>query len=114
MSQIYVSCDELACSLAKRWGTIDIYEHPRQVPELNAGDWLVIDFDHILFDDRDAAVALLRDAVRRGVLVGVHSYSTDAPGMTAAVSLPEVVVAKRRRDVLTMLHRRSRELQAAA
>ena len=114
MARIYLSTDDMARRLARRWATVDIYQHPREIVGLQRGDLLVIDFDHVLFDDKDAAVALMLRSVRQGVRVGVHTYADGDPRLYPVLAHPAVVVAKRQRDVLTTLARQARERRRAA
>ena len=114
MARIYLSTDQIARSGARRWATADIYQHPREVVGLKQGDWLVIDFDHVLFDAKDEAVALMIQAARQGVRVGVHTYSDGDPRLHPVLALPGVVVGKRQKDVLIALYRQARQQRQAA
>src|SRR5262249_34529359 len=69
---------------------------------------LVIDFDHVLFDDRDLAVRKVNEAAKRGVLVGIHTYYPDDPRLTDCLALPDVTIAKTHRRLLVLMRRRAR------
>ena len=50
---------------------------------------LVIDFDHVLFHDKDMAVVKANEAANRGVPVGVHTYYPDDPRLTRFLGAPQ-------------------------
>jgi hypothetical protein len=114
MNALYLSSDQLSRRVARRWATRDIYEHPREVDGLDPGDLLVIDFDHIGFDAKDEAVALMLRAVRRGVRVGVHTYNDDDARLDRVRAQPGVIIRKRQEDVLIAIKRQADEQRRAA
>ena len=102
---IYVSGDELERAFAYDVGYRDICAHPREIGVPKTTETFVIDFDHVLFDDKDAAVMKANGAANRGVLVGIHTYYPTDPRLGWCRSFPNVVIAKTHRRVLAHLRR---------
>ena len=108
LEHIYVSGDALERAEAYRLGYRTVCMHPRAigVPEVN--ETLVIDFDHVLFEDQETAVMKANEHARRGGLVGMHSYYPQALELYRLVELPNVLVAKNHRRLLVKLGRYAR------
>jgi hypothetical protein len=70
----YVSGDACERALAFRLGYRSVCHHPREIGVLGPDEVLVIDLDHVLFDDRDLAIVRANEAANRGVPVGIHTY----------------------------------------
>jgi hypothetical protein len=104
----YVSGDALERADAYRIGYRTVCRHPREIGILEASEVLVIDFDHVLFDDQESAVRKANEAARRGVLVGIHTYYPEALKLYRLVELPHVMVAKAHRQLLVRLGRYAR------
>jgi hypothetical protein len=100
----YVSADEIEIALALRLGYRVVRQHVRQIPEPRAGETLVIDFDHVAFDDKDETLVVATNAASRGVLVGVHTYFPENPRLRELAALPMVVVAATHEGVLAGLN----------
>ena len=100
---IYVSADELERADAYRLGYRTVCWHPREIGLADVSETLVIDFDHILFDDQETAVMKASAAARRGVLVGVHTHYPQALKLYRLVALPNVLVATTHRRLLVKL-----------
>jgi hypothetical protein len=94
VNSTYLSSDELERYEAFGLGYSDVCQHPREVRKLIPGHCLVIDFDHVLFDDKDAAVALAREAADSGMWVGIHGYCLNDPRLLPVLGRPNVVVDK--------------------
>lgn len=101
----YLSCCEVERAAAYDMGYRDICMHPREIGDMKPRGLLVIDFDHVLFNDRDDAVMKANEAANRGVLVGIHTYYPTDPRLDAFRAFPNVVIAKTHRRVLARLRR---------
>ena len=104
----YVSGDACERADAFRFGYRTVCHHPKEVGVLGPEQVLVIDFDHVLFDDRDLAVRKANEAAHRGVFVGVHTYYPTDPRLQRFLALPNVHVAKTHRRLLVVMRRRMR------
>jgi hypothetical protein len=101
MSQgTYVSSDACERSQAFRLGYRQVCHHPKEVGVLEPPETLVIDFDHVLFDEKDLAVRKANEAANLGVLVGIHTYYPEDPRLQRFLALPNVHIAKTHRLVL--------------
>jgi hypothetical protein len=90
----YLSSDELERSDALEYGYHTVCQHPREVCKLIAGQRLVIDLNHVLFDDQDEAVQLACAAAEQGLWVGIHTYYTEHPRLLPLLGRPNVVIEK--------------------
>lgn len=108
MKGIYVSSDACERARAFRLGYRNVCHHPNDVGVIEPNETLVIDFDHVLFDDRDLAVLKANEAANRRVPVGIHTYYPSDPRLTRLLALPNVIVAKTHRRVLALLRRQAR------
>jgi hypothetical protein len=104
----YLSNNELERAEAFGLGYHEVYQHPREVLELVAGQRLVIDLNHVLFDDKDEAVKLARRAAGRGVWVGIHTYNPDDPVLVAVRGKRRIVIRTTHRRVHAALRKRGR------
>jgi hypothetical protein len=104
----YVSADALERADAYRLGYRTVCQHPREIGVPEATEMLVIDFNHVLFDDQATAVAKANAHARRGLLVGIHTYYPQALEVLRLAALPNVVVAKTHRELLVELGRLAR------
>jgi hypothetical protein len=50
----------------------DVCHHPNELGDFDREKTLVIDLDHIFFDDRDEAILMANAAADRGVTVGTN------------------------------------------
>jgi len=105
----YVSGDACERALAYRLGYRSVCHHPKEIGVLEPDEPLVIDLDHVLFDDRDLAVHKANEAANRGVPVGIHTYYPNDPRLTGFLALASVVVAKTHRRVLARMRRQARK-----
>jgi hypothetical protein len=105
----YVSSDACERAAAYRLGYRNVCQHPKEIGVLGRDELLVIDFDHVLFDDQDLAVLKANEAANRGVSVGIHTYYPDDPRLTRFLALPNVTVAKTHRRLLARLRRQARK-----
>ena len=80
-----------------------VCQHPIEIGVLEATDTLAMDFNTILFDDHETAVAKVKEHASRGGLVGIHTYYPQALDFYQLVPLPNVVVAKTHRLLLEEL-----------
>jgi hypothetical protein len=78
-------------------GYTAVYDHPNAVGVLGSGDELMIDFDHVLFSDFDAAVKVALDAARAGAAVGIHTYNPGHLPLAPLTALPQVMIARTHR-----------------
>ena len=101
----YVSNDETERADALKLGYRAIFQHPREIGVLEPSEMLVIDFDQVLFDDHELAIAKINEAARRGVLVGIHTYYREALKLYRLAKLPNVLVADTHRWLLLKLGR---------
>jgi hypothetical protein len=99
----YISSDEMKRDEAREMGYDNVGSHPRHIGVPEVGDLLVIDFDHILFDDRIEAVQAAVEHARRGVRVGIHTYAPDDPRLEPVHAEPGIKVGKTHQDVLATL-----------
>jgi hypothetical protein len=105
----YLSSDEQNRSEAFAFGYRTIGQHPREVRKLIAGQWLVIDLDYILFDDKKEAIQLAQEAAERGLCVGIHTLNPDDERLEPLLANPNVVVRKTHRAVRAALRRQCRK-----
>jgi hypothetical protein len=103
----YVSGDACERAEAFRLGYRSVCHHPKEIGVVGPDEPLVIDFDHVLFDDKDLAVRKANEAANRGVTVGIHTYYPNDPRLLRHLALPNVVVAKTHRHLLTLMRRRA-------
>lgn len=75
----YVCADELCRTNAFQAGVETVVQHPCEVGVLGQDDRLVVAFDHILWDDKQAALQLIRQMVQSGVPVGIHTFYPENP-----------------------------------
>jgi hypothetical protein len=101
----YMSSDETERADALELGYRTICQHPREIGVLEPSEMLVIDFNHILFDDHELAIAKINEAAQRGVLVGIHTYYREALKLYRLAKLPNVLVADSHRWLLLKLGR---------
>jgi len=101
----YASSDACERADAFRFGYLSVCHHPKEIGVLGLEELLVIDFDHVLFGDKDLAVLKANEAASRGVPVGIHTYSPEDPRLTRLLALPNVFVAKTHRRVLVLMRR---------
>ena len=104
----YLSADELERADARRrFGYATVAEDPREIDKIVRGhvSAVVIDLDHVLLANIDAALKVASKAVRAGVPVGLHTFYPDDPRLAALASDPLVVVAKTHRQVRKALRR---------
>jgi hypothetical protein len=104
----YLSSDELERAEAFEAGYRTVIQHPREVRDLVGVRRLVIDLDHVLFDDKDDAIKLAREATAWGLWVGIHTYYPDDPRLDPLRGWPNVVVRKTHRRVRQALRRKVR------
>jgi hypothetical protein len=104
----YVSADALERADAYRLGYRTVCMHPREIGVLEVTEALVIDFNQVLFGEQETAVVQANQHARRGVLVGLHTYSPEALEAFPLVALPNVLVAKTHRELLFKLGRYAR------
>jgi hypothetical protein len=109
----YVSGDACERAVAFRLGYRTVCHHPKEIGTLQPDEVLVIDFDRVLFDDKDLALVKANEAANRGVTVGIHTYYPDDPRLEPLLALPNVVVAKTHRLVLAGLCERARSKDRA-
>lgn len=107
---IYVSADDLERAAAREMGYETVCLHPNEACILAAERELVIDFDHVLFGDFDAAVRVAVDAARCGMAVGIHTYNPGHLPLATLTALPRVTVARTHRELRAAM----RSLKAAA
>ena len=100
----YVSSDEIEIAFAQRLDYRVVRQHVRQIPEPHPGETLVIDFDHVAFDDKEETLVVATNAANRGVLVGVHTYYPENPRLRELAALPNVVLATTHEGVLAGLN----------
>ena len=105
---IYVSSDEVERKYAYDIGYRSVCTHPHEVGVPEISEAVVIDFDHVLFEDQETAIVKANEHARRGGLVGIHTYYAEAIKLYRLVELPNVVVAKTHRRLLVGLHRYAR------
>lgn len=105
LSATYVSGDALERLEAYQGGYHTVCHHPSEIGALEPSEMLVIDFNHILFDDHELAIAKANEAAHRGVLVGIHTYYPEALKLYRLATLPNVLVAKNHRRLLHELGR---------
>jgi len=101
----YISNEVWHRDKARDAGYCNVDAHPRRIGTLNAGEFLLLDGDNILFDDLDEAVTAAIEHARRGVHVGIHSASNQ-PRLAPAHAKPSIVVARTHREVLAALELR--------
>ena len=77
----FVSGDEVNRAEAFELGYGTVASTLARFANLRPGDLLVIDYDAIMFNDKDAAVALALEAVQRGVNVRLNTYHPDDPAL---------------------------------
>jgi hypothetical protein len=99
----YVSGDCCERAEAFQLGYRAVCQHPKEVGDVEPGGLLVIDFDHVLFGDRELAVRKASEAASRGAWVGVHTFTPDDTRLDEIRVLPDVIVAKTHRDLLDRL-----------
>ena len=101
----YLSSDALERADAYRLGYRTVCQHPKEIGVLEPNETLVLDFNHVLFDEREMVVVQANEAARRGVLVGIHTYHPQALEVYRLAALPNVLVAKNHRQLLVELGR---------
>lgn len=102
----YVSADELEQAEAARRGYRQVVAHPSDLDPPAADGVLVIDFDHLLFDDIRPAVQALKAAAAAGAVVGVHTYNPHRRELAALkAELPALVVRPTHRRTGAKLRR---------
>jgi hypothetical protein len=104
----YVSSDAVERAEAFRLGYAKVCQHPKEIGVLEPDELLTIDFDHVLFDDKDLAVRKANEAANRGVPVGIHTYYPTDPRLERFLALPNVRVAKTHRHLLALMDRPAR------
>jgi hypothetical protein len=102
----YVSGDACERADAYRFGYRTVCWHPKEVVVATADRLLTIDFNHVLFDDRDLAVLTANRAANRGVLVGIHTHYPNDPRLRRFLALPNVIVARTHRRLLVLVRQR--------
>lgn len=105
IAAIYMSGDELERDEARKHGYLKVVQHPNEIGELEPDQVLVIDFNHVLFDDHELAIAKANEAAQRGVLVGIHTYYREALKLYRLTKLPNVFVADTHQFLLLKLNR---------
>lgn len=110
MLTVYVSDDQLEIDGSKPMGFDFISDHPLR---LNAKlpDILVIDFDHVAFDDRKAALELAERAAIHGSVVGFHTFHGMHPMLNNIIARPNVYVAASLSRVWKMIQTHFQEFQ---
>ena len=96
----YVSGDEYERVDARDMGYRNVHQHPNEIGSLEPLDLLVIDWDHVLFDDKDVAMASALEAANRGVMVGIHTYNPESSGLGQLRRFPNVRMARNHRSLL--------------
>ncbi|HYT87627.1 MAG TPA: hypothetical protein VEL76_02805 [Gemmataceae bacterium] len=104
----YVSSDELERAEAAQFGYRYVCHHPNEIGVVDDGETLVIDFDHVLFDDQDLAVLKANQAANCGTVVGIHTYYPNDPRLQQLLALPNVLVAKTHRRLLKAMRQHAR------
>lgn len=104
----YVSGDACERARAYQLGYRQVCHHPSKISALAPDEPLVIDFDHVQFDDRDLAVLKANEAANHGVRVGIHTYYPGDPRLERFLALPNVIVAKTHRRVRALMRRQER------
>jgi hypothetical protein len=111
-NDIYLSSDELERSDALEYGYSTMLQHPREVRTFFAGHRLVIDLDHVLFDEKDEAVELACAAAEQGLWVGIHTHYRDDPRLASLRDNPNVVIKKTHVNVRSALRNKSTKKRA--
>jgi hypothetical protein len=101
----YLSNDPVEIADAFELGYRTVCQHPREIGVLEPSEVLVIDFNNILFDDHELAIAKINEAAQRGLLVGIHTYYREALKLYRLAKLPNVLVANTHRWLLLKLGR---------
>jgi hypothetical protein len=104
----YVSGDACERADAYRFGYRQVCWHPKEITLAESDQLLTIDFDHVLFDDRDLAILTANKAANRGVLMGIHTYYPNDPRLQLFLALPNVIVARTHRRLLVLVRQRWR------
>jgi hypothetical protein len=102
---VYVSKDDVERADAHRFGYRAVCTHPGEIGNLDLSDILIIDFNFILFDDHECAIAKANEHALRGALVGIHTYRRAALKRHRLVALPNVLVAKTHHRLFAKLRR---------
>ena len=99
----YVSGDELERAAAFDLGYAVVCQHPNEIGVIGAGGMLVLEFDHVLFNERFLIVLAANLAADYGALVGIHTFHPTDVRLERFLKLPNVVVAKTHAEVLAGL-----------
>ena len=110
---IYCSGDAMNRADAYRRGYKSVCHHPLEIGKLQPGDVLVVDYDHVLFDDKFAARQKMLTAIRQGHAVGIHTFHPDDPKLAGLAENPGVTIAKTHRRLLAALRRLDRRSAAS-
>jgi hypothetical protein len=72
---VYVSNDAMEIDIARIVGYDEVVDNLRDVANLQAGDWLVVDCNFLDRSSTGAVVNTLLDLASCGVLIGLHTYN---------------------------------------
>jgi len=100
----YLSACEVERADAVTLGYEQVGQHPSEIHKLGSDDILIVDFNVVQFGDLELAVKMMTDAVRNGVLVGIHTYHA-SPALRELLNEPLVAVAKTHRRVRAKIRR---------